>query len=177
MCVRRQATGKNILNVLMENFRELFGSTNSLKLQATQIMEKFLWLLTHKKRKRQRERERRRILSGWLPLQVNNLCRVFTAIQLKQQHTHTKRDRQKETDRQQAHTKQTAEATTMGQTKDAIELVKGLAKSPSHCRKWLQQHFTECHLAHKRWMTPNETDKQTDRQTEEGERKGVSKLK
>lgn len=61
----------------------------------------------------------------------------------------------------------------MGQTKDAIELVKGLAKSPSHCRKWLQQHFTECHLAHKRWMTPNETD----RQTEKGDRERVSKLK
>lgn len=60
MCVRRQATGKNILNVLMENFRELFGSTNSLKLQATQIMEKFLWLLTQKEAERKTERKRQR---------------------------------------------------------------------------------------------------------------------
>lgn len=60
--------------------------------------------------------------AGWLPLEVNNLCRVFTAIQLKPHtHRHTHTDREAEG----------AQIQQQKQTKDAIELVKGWPRV--HC--------------------------------------------
>jgi len=43
-------------------------------------------------------------------------------------------------------------------TKDAIELVKGFGQESIALPEVVAATFTECHLAHKRWMTLNETD-------------------